>query len=520
MTLPVRLVTRSKNQQVTKKAHGLSFTKTAPGGHHSARVRLNLSLREWADLGPADRVFIYDPRDGSTVWEGYTSNPSPTQGDAGEGFDLAALGGMTLASDDRRALIYVDREQAGWVRSPIPIDIQPQSARTDWSTNPITNAPGMMLGFQSGQPLGTGMVAEMLYDLGATDMEVGAVQSLYQSGTSDAGYQPTVFWNGSGGAGGASLGPMDPVAATVTLFAGDATLPTGVKAIGFNATRVGAATNVADDDHWTHFGYPAVCGRRLTQTGTFVAAGITGMVSAVAVKPHQVVADLVGRMLNQVHGPSAFIDTTSTTDIDQLAYRQPTTAAKVLDDLLAHEPDYLWEILESTTAGHRFAWRQWPTTVRYEVPARDWSARGGDATLANRLAVSWTEGERTTRSITVTADVPELGSRIVHAEPVTLPAGRGSEANAQRIGAELLTARADPPLAGSAVVRRPIVDRLTGQRVAPWRIEPGYLVRVRETGEVLRLTEMTYDDDSQAATLTLGEPSLTDDQRIARLAAV
>lgn len=526
MTLPIRLVTGGRDQHVTSKARGLSFTKTAPGGHHSARVRLIVAQRDWSDLGPADRLYIYDPRDGTTVWEGYTTNPTPTRSDTGEGYDLAALGGMTLASDDRRALVYIDQEQTWWRRNPS--GAQPQSARTDWSTNPVSGLTGMMLGFQPGQPIGTGMLAEMgYYGFTESDMEFGAFYANGSDGTTDLGYEKRIAW--SPPFASTYNGNLNTAGTLINIYVGAGIIPVGTTGLALELVRTGGATNVADDDHWSHYHLVKVLGRRRTQTGELVAtdpSGPGGMIRNTHVLTHEVVADVVGRMLNQVDRAGASIDATSTVAIDQLAYRQPTTASNVFDDLMAQEPDFLWEILESNGRGHRFAWRRWSTTARYEVPVRDWSARGGDVALANRLTVSWTEAtaagndQPTPRSITVVADVPRLGSRIVHAEPVTLPPGRGSLANAQRIGAELLAARADPPMAGTAVVRRPIVDRLTGRLVPPWRIEPGHLVRLRETGDVLRLTEMTYDDDAGTATLTLGEPSLTDDQRIARLTAV
>jgi hypothetical protein len=56
--------------------------------------------------------------------------------------------------------------------------------------------------------------------------------------------------------------------------------------------------------------------------------------------------------------------------------------------------------------------------------------------------------------------------------------------------------------------------------VHPRQVIPGYNVRVRETGDVLRLTETEYDHDAGAVTLTLGTPVQSTDQIIARLLKV
>jgi hypothetical protein len=76
-----------------------------------------------------------------------------------------------------------------------------------------------------------------------------------------------------------------------------------------------------------------------------------------------------------------------------------------------------------------------------------------------------------------------LGTRVKDADPITCPTVRLKTANATRIGGQILTDKINPPKAGTILVRRPIVDQLTGNMVMPWEIEPGYLCRVRETGD-------------------------------------
>jgi hypothetical protein len=141
--------------------------------------------------------------------------------------------------------------------------------------------------------------------------------------------------------------------------------------------------------------------------------------------------------------------------------------------------------------------------------------------------VNWTDGNGNAQSTPVTAaslglvgiglPVDDLGARVKDADPITLPEGKGSAANATRIGGQILTDKINPPKSGTILVRRPIIDQLTGNTVMPWEIEPGYICRVRETGDDLRITQVDYDDDSCSMLLTLGAPVLTDEQRLARL---
>jgi hypothetical protein len=271
------------------------------------------------------------------------------------------------------------------------------------------------------------------------------------------------------------------------------------------------ATNVATDDLWLAVGEIAVLGQPVDRYGQPYANPRTTHWLA-----SEIVEDLLGRLLTFCEGVTADIDTT-TAEIDQLAYLDAATPAQVFDDLSLHEPDFYWGIGSTGTNGkHRFWYRAWPTTPRYEISTKDgYSAPGGEADLCNRIAINWTDTKGSTQTTIVTSTVPALGTRVRDAEPVTLPVGLGSLAGAQRVGELVLASKASPPKAATAVVRRPVVDHLRGCMVNLWEIEPGYLVRVRETGDDLRLTEMEYADADVAATLTLGTPVRSTDQLIA-----
>lgn len=517
--IPVRLATSTRDQHVTRLCRSVSFTRSALGGDTSARVRLDLPRRDWPDLGANDSLYLYDPRTGEPLWDGYTQNPGTTDDDSGQGFDLGAYGGAILANDDRRALVYIDREQTAWQRSP-NTDVQPQSARTEWAPRPgVTETPGLLLGFSSGQPIDTGYMAEMAY-FGFVDagMEIGAVAADdYAGGTTDSGYDVRMAW--SLPFDWSQLATLSTTGASFSHFAGDGTLPTGFDGLSLEFVRTGAATNVADDDHWAHFEGLRVLGRRMEVDGSLV----TGAINDTHVLASWVVADVFGRMLRLVCDPTSAVIDVTTELIDQLVYRQPVTCKTVLDDMVETEPDFRWGIGPRNPAGlHSFEWRAWTSEPRYEITTRDgYSAPGGDQDQCNRIVVRWTENGLP-RSKPYSQTVTDLGSRVRHADPIDLPEGRGSEGNADIIGPAVLAATASPSKSATATVARPIVDRLTGRMVNPREIQPGWPVAVRDTGDVLRLTEVTVnvDDSGERAQLTLGTPFLTQAQRIARLAKV
>jgi hypothetical protein len=517
--LAVRVNDGQSDRLVTRYCRSLKFTKVAPGGHRSINFTMVLPRNTFSDLGPDDKVYVYDARSGKTVIEGYLENPSPIDGPNGQQYNVSAVGGMALASDETRALIYIDQTLDQWTKAN---DSAP-SANVE-TGNMVAAGLGGRVQFQSGQPLVTGSIANLgYYGIQRAGMTIGAINFTWQGGKTDANYfQELVTSSGTTIGGGMSTTPGSLAAFVVTDFIA------GANVVGFRLRRVGVATNVADDTTWMSIINLSILGQRMNRNGTLLTAA-AGLVSATQVLASQVVEDLLGRLLTFCDPTSAQVDAT-TFGITQLAWPDGIKAADVLTQLSVFESGYLWEILESFDSGkHRFNYRAWPTTPRYEISVRDgWQQTGSDVDLCNRILVTWTDATGATQVTTVTASslglvglgypVDQLGSRIKDADPITLPEGFGSSANATRVGGQILTDKINPPRAGTAVVRRPIIDQVTGNTVMPWEIEPGYLCRVRELGDELRITQADYDDDSCSTTLTLGRPLLTNEQLLAQLA--
>lgn len=513
--LSLRVDDGDKPRFVTRHASGLSFRKTAPGGHHSLSVTLSLPRDLFAALGPNDKVYVDDGRTGRTVWEGYTENPGSADGAAGEGFDLSAMGGQVLASDHSTAVVFMERslDSSLWIRRPT--DSAGGTEQVIGSDNQT-----IRLQFPSGIPVGSnsGTVLEY-FGLYRTGQRVAAVTCDVAAGKTDAGYTQQVIVTDEGGLvyGASSVVPfsttpqVDLGQVVVTDF------PATCETAGIAISRAGGATNVADDLTWGDFSDIYVRPILADASGADV---LTGFGLGDAVYAHEVVNHILGTMLPSCDAARARVDTAAAR-IEQLAYHDGATPRQILDNLALWEPDFLWEILESTIAGkHQFNYRAWPTSPRYEISTRDgYAAPGGDADLCNRVVVYWTDAAGSRQSTVVTSTVPELGSRVRDAQPVTLPPGRGNANDALRVGQMVLAAKASPPRDAKATVTRPLFDYLTGGRVMPWEIEPGYLVRVRETGDDLRLTEVTYSDDRVSADLTLGTPQRTVEQMVASLAA-
>jgi hypothetical protein len=528
--LAVRINDGTTDRHVTSAVRNLSFRKTAPGGFTAASMQVSLPRNAFTDLGPADRVWISDGRTGQTVWEGFTQNPGVLDGPSGQGFDLSCLGTTILASDESRALIYIDKTLDNFESDPL------NGPSSTFETGESATFPGfyrLRTQLTPGQPVTTGTFASAgNYSMERAGMYLGAAYATVVSGKADTGYRTT--FNTPGGAINiADITQMTTSPSSVSLWAGTNFTSGTIQRFAWRLVRSGGATNIADDNTWTDFVDPHVLGQRMDRNGTLLV-GSAGMVTNLYVLASWVVEDLLGRVFTWADKGLSRVDTT-TYQIDQLAYADGVRGSALLDDLSLWEPDFVWEILHSTPNGYVVNYRAWPTTARYEISTRDgYNQTGSDVDLCNRIAVYWTDSKGNRNMTPRGASVPALGNaspvlsdgsrnpsfvgRVRDAEPITLPDGQGSLANAQRIGDQELAVKANPPKAATAVVRRPILDLLTGNTAYPWEIEPGYLVSVRETGDVLRLTEMEYVDNDCAASLTLGTPALTSDQRIARLA--
>lgn len=531
----VRINDGRTDRHVTAYVTSLRYKKTSPMGFHSAQITLNIDPREFTDLGAGDKIYVYSPT-GRVRWEGFIDNPGRRDSDGGKLLEITAMGTGMITSDQARGLVYIDQSLADWsqYKGNAASGVSAPSSSAGTSDDPTgSGVQGLLCQLNPGQPIGTNTVAQVEYfTIARAGMEWGACRVITRSGKADAGYNVEMVYSGPSIAAGwiALQTALVTSASAANRYtgAGAGNPPDGTDAIRFRLKRTAGVGNVPDDNTWTFFANITMLGRRMTRDGVLVS-GTAGMVTNLYVRADWVVEDLVGRMLATLVDPYAVTIDETGWQIDQFAFADGASMRQVLDALAVFEPDFLWEVLESTPRGYRFGYRAWPTEARYEISTRDgYDAPGSDYDLCNRVTVRWTDETGTSRVTIRTASAaqyPALSSleeqgRVKDAETITLPEGKGSLANAQRAGDLVLADKANPPKSATAVVTRPILDLLTGAWVDPCDIEAGHLVRVRELGDVLRLTEVDVDAIANTAQLQLGTPVLTEEQRFVKLAEV
>lgn len=549
-SLAVRINSGGRDVHVTESVSALSFSKSAPGGHASAQLVLTTPLSAFADLSANDRVWLYDTTTGRQVWAGYTEVPTPQAGPYGERYDLTALGGYSLCLDRSEKLPYLSVGADGWVEDDKITAVAgaqislpaayPSGARGAGGVDANSDGSArqaILIQWPTGTAVPSGGVSGArlrLYDdsimvpgalIGTRAVGAAALPTGYgQQVIGDTATDVVATYAASGGATSLYAQPAStyPTAPPAGQWLYD------TRTLGVGLTRPGAAVTVASDDVWLGIDPPTVYGQLLDKTGARVNMGTYSAAHsspAYHLLASDVVADLVGRVLTHLD-PARVSITATTYPITALSYPDGSTADGVLADLAVFEPDMLFEVLgaDETTGLHEAAYRAWPTTPRYLISVEDgYTQPGGEVSLVNRIAVYWTDPAGVRHTTVVTVSLPELATpalgpaRIRDADPTTLDDGIASAANAVRWGTAKLAAANRATTAGQATIARRIRDLTTGAWVWPWQIEPGYLVQVMETGRTHRLTAMTYTDESTSAVLTLDDPVLSDEQRLAAM---
>lgn len=524
-------------RNVSRHVSGLSYGKTAPGGHGACSFTLGLPATDLRGFGPTSRVLVTDSRSGRTMWDGYAEYPEPVRTEGRDAHAVSALGGKTLLGDESKPRLFVDgpavtESDGRWKR----VRLNTPGARLDFGEAPLDEEDlpdAIVLQFPNGTNVSNGSRTGARYTLSQdAGTEIMLVRLFPAVSSSSGDYQ----WALTGRSGGSR---NDLLAYTFNTTAG---LTGGDWANGVAYRANGTTRPFANDlrlelrrasggatssnDVWVAFEYMALVTRLMRLDGTYRDAADlwdgTYPLGAnhCKITADWVVEDVIGRLDSALFDKVASSVAGASFLIDQLAHPDGATITEVLDSLGLVEPDLFWEVLGRTAAGgHVFNYRGW--SDRYVIPrsAGTWTESGADVDLCNRVLVTWQTSNGRPRSLAVTADVPELGSRVRDAEPVGLPDGFGSVENAQRVGEQVLALRNDPPTSGRFSAYDRIFDRVAGRMVEPFEVEPGWNAVLEETGKTLRLSATDYNDDAGQVEMTLGEPSMTVEQRIARLAS-
>lgn len=517
MSLPVPLSVRVGDRHITREVKSLAFRREAIGGVRSISFGLARPLSDLEGLEPLSEVYVYDTRSAATVAQGRLADTGRTaSADGGQSWDVVAFGPAQHASDITTSIIYVDRLHDGWQ----PNRTTTPSATFGTATVPnLDNYPCLMGQFPDGAAFGSAgpslvtMVYDRLWNSGQTMARFDYSQT---TGTAaswrlDAlaatnGEQAVSDAPGLHNFGGAPGSHQHTVSVA---FAQGRNTPI------FRVIYVGSGSGtIAGDNTYAWVTDVAVLGTRFLKTGAASTAYSNNVVWA-----HEVVADLLGRVLHEFDGANATI-ATNTFQMQQLAYPDGVTAEQVLSDLMTVEPAYRWYTTPDTgTGSYGFRWEAWPTTVRYEATLDD----GGSFPLStqgiyNAVMIRWRGINGSIHTTYRTRACPVLDDAgLTRQGYLDLGTDLGTQAQAEQAGDAFLKEHNAPKNSGTLTVARPIRDVITGAMVDPWEIEAGELVRIlgveaypdafnastNDGQGVFRIFAVDYTSEGNVATLAL-----------------
>lgn len=526
--LSVRLKTSRADRHITDEVQDLQFRSSVPGGYASATFRLHRPLRIDPDeIAYYGNVFVYDARNADVVWEGRLEDPGRTAGSDGQVWELVAVGPSAHAQDRRVPYILVDQSTERWRRHASSL----RNATTATDENDAGDT-SLNYTFTEGMTIATGQSCTMYYRaLRECSMFLARVRAEVDDGGTSSLWEDKLLTQNSGGT------TTTVHASTWTTTArfvygergGSPTIPSGHDIAFYRAERVGAG-GTATANSWSTFDNVMVRAMLKTAAGVDITSGYANNY----VLPHEIVNDLLGRLLTKYDGTNANVDASSIFQVDQWCYPDGATAGEMLEDLMVIKPEFYWAAWESNSAGlHRFEWIPWPTTVRYEADVVDGFTSPGSAQgLFNAVNVRWRSPAGNIRIRRGTQTVPELvDAGLTREETIDLGDNIGSSSIGDQARDQFLAEHLTPPNAGTLTIARPIMDLDERRMVTPWEIRPGQLIRVRgvrpsvnslnasarDGVTVFKIVSVEFDAASASAVLELDSYSYSVARNLATL---
>ncbi len=545
MTISVRMGSKTRGfYNVTQAIDDLSFSKRVPGGFAGATFRLRGSIdRRRFEREAFNEVIITDARHGGVIWQGRLEDPGRTMDASGPTWDCVAIGPSAHVRDRHQAYIVIDQDVSHW-RSDIDTSKGIETSTGNAFQDQFGDNPAINIRYPQGLTIANNYHGGCGYPLlQRSGQLLGGVRTTWQTPGVTLGndWLPDVTTRDDTfgiGAGETTAQNANVSAATITHNV-ISQFPATRNIAELRLRYLGTATTIPSPNFELSFCATWVHALLLDKEGNERYLTYPSRFSCV---PHEIVEDLLGRFLSRYDGPNAYVDTSSTAQIDQMTYQDGTTPGAVLDDLMLIAPDHYWAAWENNDEGFipraRFEWRPWPTEVRYEATVEDgFSSPQSQSEVYNRVAVRYIDfagREEGGRHVKVyTSYVPSLDDNGITRDAPLIDLGDeiGSEQVANIIGAKFLEAHKVPTNSGQLTISRPILDRISNRIVYPHEIMPGTLVRVRgiesypdslnASGEdgatVFRLVSTNYSHNSRSATCELSSPAQTLDVMLAAL---
>lgn len=515
--LAVRVSNARVDQLLTGYVHGdLHFTKTDPGGMRAASFVVSQKLGFRTDMvQPYSRIYIYNQRNGDTVFEGDVSHPGRSVSDDGALLEIQVEGGVERLNDWSGQRIFIDQDMTAW-------ELSNQSTRGGLVATGDdlggSGADALTLSFPNSFHVDANYRSEVQYTrLVEAGQELGRVNYSWDGGLgtgwlirlivaspSTVARSQVVSTAGSGGSG-AVVGGGIPTGATIPY-------------LQFIWPNAGGSSTGTTDVTWVSIMGVTVVARLHLKDGSFKTSGYVDWVTADVVWE-----DMLGDMLaNTFDGANASIDLGTGYNITQLAYPDGVTPMQVADALMGFEPACTYMIGASNPINNKYSltWMSRSDVPRYEFSTWSDEHSGGAQGVEqyNEAVARWKAPTGEIRSTVTTQSIPEMTavgrSRRFYQD---LTDTVSSATNAAQANSTVLNDHRFPLNGGQVTVSRPVVDLWTGRTVQPFEIQPGYIARIvgvnpsrdalnnspRNGSSLCRIVNTDYSAGSHSVTIDL-----------------
>lgn len=519
--LSVRLKTATADVLLIEEVRDISFRSVVPGGFASATITLD--RQPWVPVPEVQvygRMYIYDTRDGSTVWEGIVEDPGKSVSSDGFAWEVTAVGPSAHARDETFASAWIDSSVESFEKFG---GSKPSTTVTQFTD--ASDRDGIKVAFPGGTAAASPQYVSArtltVYNAGG---KLGSIfVTLYSSDVSPT-WEARVYTYPS-----ASLIASNTITTGTNSYFGEtgSDFPASDTMLHVRMDRTGASAAPADEV-WTFFYGIVIRSTMVDEEGNPLTDYSDPYVTS-----SQVIQDVIGRHLPLYDPLDAYIEETFD-QLTQLSY-DSTTAYDVFNDLLGQLGAYYWAAWETVerSGKWRFEFRPWSTDVRYEAGIDDdWSSPGSAADLYNECLVTWKDARGREQVTKVTASVQVLtDAGRKRTARIDLGTEIGSAAAATAAGTAFLAEHNLPSRNGRLVIAKPIVDYVRGQLVDPWQIRPGGLIRLRgitpkydaltpngrDGTSVFRIVATNFRAEDGSVELELDSDSYSTTQAIARL---
>lgn len=525
----------TRDRHITRQVRDLEYTGQIPGGFGPATFTLDHPLdRRDEHLSPYTGVRIFDTRSGAVCWEGLIDDVGKGVDASGRIWRVSCVGSSAHASDEARGHVFIDRDLTAWeevfvtipgwtVNSEVRDTDDAESLVFRWPRGTGLPAISPVASIQYRRIMDAGQNIALIggrFDCGRTEGVDRRYQAIARKGTGSYTTVADYGWS-------TTEAPYDVNLGTDWTGAKDN--------LRLRTIWKGAAATVGGDAEWVRVLNIYIRAALYDVNGS----ESQGPYGNPFVRARDIVADLLGRILNRYDGPNALIDQNDDFQIDQLAYPDGATCADILDDLMLINPTYYWAAWEMNwdTGKYAFEWVPWDAKVGFEADVSDgFDSSSGQSDLYNKVAIRWQGPGGRDLFYYGKQTIDYLDTAGVTRSPPTidLSSSLGSFNTAAQVSATFLAEHASAPNSGTLTIARPITNLNYGRSMQPWELPrwaPGALIRVRgitpnadslnriqrDGVTVFKIVGATYRQQDNTCVLNLDAHPRTVQQLLAKL---